>query len=79
VESGTKSYVIDVSDDTKVNKVRIQGAADLSWMDTLLSNDLLFVICGIVVFIAVLIFIFIASVVGIRFRIKGADRNLRLV
>jgi len=37
VEKGEKSYVIDVSNDGKINKVRTQGAADLSWIDTNLS------------------------------------------
>jgi hypothetical protein len=38
VESGTRSYVIDVSANGIINKVRTQGAADLSWVDTKISD-----------------------------------------
>ena len=40
VESGTRNYVIDVSTDGLVNNVRIQGAIDLSWKDTKISNEI---------------------------------------
>src|ERR1700743_3384406 len=40
VESGTRSYIIDVSNDELTNKVRIQGAIDLNWVDTKISGDL---------------------------------------
>jgi hypothetical protein len=39
VEKGTRSYIIDSNLDNSVNKVRIQGPIDLSWIDTLISND----------------------------------------
>jgi hypothetical protein len=39
VEKGIRSYIIDSTLDNKVNKVRIQGAIDLSWTDTYISND----------------------------------------
>jgi len=40
VESGTRSYIIDINSDNTVNNVRIQGAADLSWVDTYISEGL---------------------------------------
>jgi hypothetical protein len=41
VESGTRSYVIDSSEDGLVNNVRIQGAIDLSWKDYKFSEDVI--------------------------------------
>jgi hypothetical protein len=40
VESGTKTFRIDISKDLMVNTVRIQGAIDLEWVDTRLSSDI---------------------------------------
>jgi len=40
VESGTRLYIIDATSDGLTNKVRIQGAIDLSWIDTKISDDL---------------------------------------
>jgi len=37
VENGTRSYIIDTSSDGLTNKVRIQGAINLSWVDTKIS------------------------------------------
>jgi len=39
VVSGTRSYLIDVSNEGLVNNVTIQGAADLSWVDTKISEE----------------------------------------
>jgi hypothetical protein len=39
VENGKTSYIIDVSSDTLVNNVRIQGAIDLQWIDTKISDE----------------------------------------
>lgn len=38
VESGIRSYIIDVSADGLRNNVRIQGATDLKWVDTVLNE-----------------------------------------
>jgi len=40
VESGNKTFRIDISKDLMVNTVRIQGAVNLEWTDTRLSRDL---------------------------------------
>jgi len=40
VELGTKTFKIDISKDLMVNTVKIQGAADLEWVDTRLSSDI---------------------------------------
>jgi hypothetical protein len=40
VRSGTRIFTIDISKDLMTNKVRIEGAVDLQWTDTRLSNDL---------------------------------------
>jgi len=39
VENGNRSYIIDVSTDGLVNNVRIQGAIDLSWIDTKITSE----------------------------------------
>jgi hypothetical protein len=39
VENGKLSYIIDISSDELINKVRIQGPADLQWTDTKISDD----------------------------------------
>lgn len=39
VESGTRTYTIDVSKDGLTNKVKIQGAVDLQWIDTKISDE----------------------------------------
>lgn len=39
VENGTRSYIIDISSDGLTNNVRIQGAINLSWVDTKISDD----------------------------------------
>lgn len=41
VESGTRSYIIDSSQDGLTNNVRIQGAIDLAWVDTKISEDVI--------------------------------------
>jgi len=46
VESGTRSYIIDINSDNNVNKVRIQGAADLSWVDTKISEGIFMINIG---------------------------------
>ena len=38
VVSGNRSYLIDVSNDGLTNNVRIQGAVDLKWIDTKISE-----------------------------------------
>lgn len=40
VIKGSRTYQIDVSLDSLINRVRILGAADLSWIDTKLANDI---------------------------------------
>jgi DNA polymerase type B, organellar and viral len=40
VESGTRSYIIDSLFGGLVNKVRIQGAVDLNWVDTKISEGI---------------------------------------
>jgi hypothetical protein len=39
VENGTRIYKIDISNDSLINKVRIQGPIDLEWVDTKISDD----------------------------------------
>jgi len=39
VENGTRTYKIDISNDSLINKVRIQGPIDLEWVDTKISDD----------------------------------------
>ena len=39
VENGNKTYQIDVIENGQVNRVRILGAINLSWIDTLLSEE----------------------------------------
>ena len=39
-DSGIRSYILDISADGLTNNVRIQGATDLSWIDTKISDDL---------------------------------------
>ena len=41
VENGTRSYIIDVSNNGLTNNVRIQGAINLSWVDTKISEDVI--------------------------------------
>ena len=40
VENGTRSYIIDISNEGLTNNVKILGAVDLSWIDTKLSEDI---------------------------------------
>ena len=40
VASGNRSYLIDVSANGLVNNVTIQGAIDLNWIDTKISEDI---------------------------------------
>src|SRR6267378_1647051 len=40
VVSGNRSYLIDVSKDGLVNNITIQGAVDLSWIDTKISEEI---------------------------------------
>jgi len=40
VENGTRIYKIDISSDSLVNNVKIQGAIDLAWIDTKISDDI---------------------------------------
>ena len=43
INSGSRTYQIDVTLDGLINRVRILGAANLTWVDTKLANDIGFI------------------------------------